>query len=159
MKNLPVELPFLFRIVLLMATLTLVAGCAHCPLCGAEWGATRNPPVRVLTPEIKTVSGSVSCLERVTVLPTFELKIKLVSLGSDGSILDVVAEQVVKSFAEFPVRFSFEYDSAKLSKSGTYGLAAELVSQGATLFKTDTQYKVLPDVTAPPVDLVIVRSK
>ena len=159
MKNSRVDFRCWFRVASMMASLVLVAGCAHCPLCGSPWGAASNPPVRIQAPEIKTVSGSVSCLERVTVLPTFELRIKLVSFGSDGSCLDVVAEEVVKSFAEFPVRFCFEYDNAKLSKSGTYGLAAELVSQGSTLFKTDTQYKVLPDGTPPQVDLVIVRSK
>ena len=54
-------------------------------------------------------------------------------------------------------RFAFAYDHARLLPTRSYGLEAELWSQGARLFRTDTQYRVCPDGPAAKADLVLVR--
>lgn len=137
----------------------VVAGCAHCPLCGGPWdgGEMITEPVRPA--EMMTISGSVSCMERVTILPTFELKVRLVSLDAPGGADAVIAEQVIKPVNEFPVHFSFEYDNSKLSDQGSYGLEAKLLSQDTVLFTTDTQYRVLTHGQSAQADIVIVRSR
>ena len=136
-----------------------VSGCAHCPLCGGEWGGGQMIAEPVKPAEMMTISGSVSCMERVTILPTFELKVRLVSLDAPNGADAVVAEQIIKPVNAFPVHFSFEYDKSKISDQGSYGLEAKLLSQDTVLFTTDTQYRVLTRGQSAQADIVIVRSR
>ncbi len=136
-------------------SLTLVAGCAHCPLCGSAWSSER-PLAPPKPPEMKTIAGTVSCLERVTLLPTFEIRVRLVSLSATESDRQVLAEQTIRAFSGFPVSFSVEYDKSLMRDSTPYGLVAELLSQGTPLYRTDTQYKITGN-GLESADLVIVR--
>ena len=141
----------------LALALALLAGCAHCPLCGGLWDRPA-PPVPVKPADMRTAAGTVACLERVAILPTFELKVMLVALDPCGSgAREVLAEQVLKPLAALPASFAFDYDHARLLPTRSYGLEAELWSQGARLFRTDTQYRVSPDGPAAKADLVLVR--
>ncbi len=140
--------------------LVFVAGCAHCPLCGGEWDTDKGTiSLQPKPPEMQTISGTVSCMERVTILPTFEIRVKLVSLCTTGGESLMLAEQTVQAFSGFPVAFRFEYDKSKMSEVVPYGLVAELLSQGTPLYRTDTQYKIDKNGSSEPVDLVIVRIK
>ena len=62
------------RLFLLGAAL-LAAGCSHCPVCGASWGAAERERAaaellaRAEVPPA-VVRGSVTTLERATLLPT-----------------------------------------------------------------------------------------
>ena len=49
------------------------------------------------------------------------------------------------------------YGHARLLPTRSYGLEAELWSQDACLFKTDTQYRVCPDGPTARADLVLMR--
>lgn len=148
-------------IVVRSVFLLSVSGCTNCPLCGGEWPADQDR--RVIEPvgpvEMRTIVGKVSCLERVTVLPTFEIRVQLVTLGSSTCENQVIAECLIPRFQEFPVPFELMYVHDDIETSRSYGLVAELLSQGASLFTTDTQYKVLFEASAPPYDLVLVRKK
>jgi len=137
-----------------------VPGCAHCPLCGGEWPSDRDRAKEDAGPvETHTIVGKVSCLERVTILPTFEIRVQLITLGSSTSERQVVVERVISGFHEFPVPFELVYASNQIETSRSYGLVAELLSQGTPLFATDTQYKVNLEESALPHDLLIVRDK
>ena len=70
---------------------------------------------------------------------------------------EVLAEQTLKPLVALPASFAFAYDHARLLPTRSYGLEAELWSQGARLFRTDTQYRVSPDGPAAKADLVLVR--
>ena len=137
--------------------LALLSGCAHCPLCGGPWERPA-PPVPVKPADMRTATGTVACLERVAILPAFELKVMLVALDPSGSaVREVLAEQTLKPLAALPASFAFDYDHTRLLPTRSYGLEAELWSQGARLFRTDTQYRVCPDGPAAKADLVLVR--
>lgn len=143
-----------------LALALVVAGCSHCPLCGGPWQRGDGDVCFVAAPpmDMRTVDGAVTCLERMAILPTFEVKVSLARLDTTSGKPEVVAEQTVGGFNSFPVPFSLEYDHSKLIEGATYGLMAELVSQGARLFCTDTQYKVISNGNGGPVELVIVRA-
>ena len=137
-----------------------VLGCAHCPLCGAAWPARGDRTTEDAGPVvIHTIVGKVSCLERVMILPTFEIRVQLVTLGSSTDERQVVAECLISEFQEFPVPFELIFTSDHIEKSVSYGLVAELLSQGTPLLATDAQYKVNVEESALPYDLVIVRNK
>lgn len=145
------------RLVSACLALALLSGCAHCPLCGGPWERPA-PPVPVKPADMRTATGTVACLERVAILPTFELKVMLVALDPCGSAeREVLAEQTLKPLVALPASFAFDYDHARLLPTRSYGLEAELWSQGARLFRTDTQYRVCPDGPAAKADLVLVR--
>ena len=149
--------PAFRRLAFACLALMLVSGCAHCPLCGGPWKRP-VPPAPVKPADMRSATGTVACLERVAILPTFELKVMLVALDPCGSgAREVLAEQVLKPLAALPASFAFDYDHARLMPTRSYGLEAELWSQGARLFRTDTQYRVSPDGPAAKADLVLVR--
>jgi uncharacterized lipoprotein YbaY len=135
----------------------LAGGCAHCPLCGGPW--KRPPAPAPATPaDWRTAEGTVACLERLALLPTFEVKVMLVALDPDGSAeREILAEQTLKPLTALPASFAFDYNHACLLPTRSYGLEAELWSQGTRLFRTDTQYRVRPDGPAAKADLVLVR--
>ncbi len=139
-------------------SLAFAAGCVHCPLCGGPWPSER-PLAPPKPPEMKTITGTVSCMERVTILPTFEIRVRLVSLGAPESESQVLAEQTIRGFSGFPVAFGLEYDKSRMADFAAYGLVAELLSQGTPLYRTDTQYKVTGNGSPEAADLVIVRIK
>lgn len=145
----------LVSIVLLAA---LAAGCSHCPLCGGEWGAAerarRAAEEAAKAPQPRTAAGSVSCPDRVTVLPTYRVRVKLVNLRTG----ETVADREEEGFAGFPWFFSLEYDARDLRKGDPHGLAAEVLSGDDVLYRTDTQYR-LPDAgSASGADLVVTRA-
>lgn len=145
------------RLAFACLVLALLVGCAHCPLCGGPWERPA-PPVPVKPADMRTATGTVACLERVAILPTFELKVMLVALDPSGTgVREVLAEQTLKPLAALPASFAFDYDHARLLPTRSYGLEAELWSQDARLFRTDTQYKVSAEGPAAKADLVLVR--
>lgn len=156
------------RTITLLAVAALaVAGCAHCPLCGGEWGAARKAAEAAAeaarAPKIETIQVSVSCLERITVLPTYVLRVFLVDAVTNKPVNDPATGEPLaiverNGFEAFPQNMTLSVDLRKTDARTPYGLSAELESQGTVLFRTDTQYRVLTDRTGV-VQLVLVRHK
>lgn len=142
---------------LLAATLFAAAGCATCPFCGSTL-KDKDTDTQEFTrlADMRAIEGTVSCIERVAILPTFKINIRLVRIDTEDLKPLVLAEQTINDFKEFPVAFSLEYDHSLIREKGTYGLVADMSSQGTVLFSTDTQYKVLTG-DAGKMDLVIMR--
>lgn len=147
------------RLLLLAALAATAAGCSHCPVCGASWGAAERERLaaeiaaRPALPPA-TVRGSVTTLERATLLPTYRLRIRLLDL-SDGSVL---ADAEATGLSGLPHFFELSCPGEKIRPNGSYGLAAELLAGDETIFKTDTQYRVLTRGAPASADLVLVRA-
>lgn len=134
------------------------AGCSHCPVCGASWGAAERERLAALQaakPAAAPVSvrGSVTTIERVTLLPTYRLRIRLVDLSSGA----VLAENEATGLASFPHFFELACPGESIRTNGSYGLSAELLSGDEPIFRTDTQYRVLTRGSGTSADLVLVR--
>ena len=137
----------------------LAAGCSHCPVCGASWGAAereRAAAELAARPKIPpaTVRGSVTTLERATLLPTYRLRLRLLDLSSG----EVLAEREETGLASLPHFFELTCPGESIRPTGSYGLAGELLSGDDTIFRTDTQYRVLTRGAGPSADLVLVRA-
>ena len=145
----------LSSLVLLAA---FAAGCSHCPLCGGEWGAAERARLAAeeaaKAPRPRSVSGTVSCPERVTVLPNYVVRAKLANLRTGET---VVAKEEA-GFSGFPWFFTLEFDEKDLRKGENYGLVAEVLAGDAVLYRTDTQYRLPETGAAEGVDLVVTRS-
>lgn len=147
------------RLLFLAVLALLAAGCSHCPVCGASWGAAERErqaariAARPVLPPV-TVRGSVTTLERTTLLPTYRLRLRLLDL-SDGGVL---ADAEVTGLSGLPHFFELVCPGEKIRPNGSYGLAAELLSGDETIFRTDTQYRVLTRGAPASADLVLVRA-
>ena len=136
----------------------LAAGCSHCPLCGGEWGAAERARLAAeeaaKAPQPRRAEGTVSCPDRVTVLPTYRIRVRLVDLRTG----DPVAEKEEEGFAGFPWFFALEYDAKDLRKGDPHGLVAEVLAGDAVLYRTDTQYRLPETGSVAGADLVVTRS-
>ena len=136
----------------------LAAGCSHCPLCGGEWGAAERARLAAeeaaRAPRPRTAAGTVSCPDRVTVLPTYRIRVRLVDLRTG----DLVVEKEEEGFAGFPWFFALEYDAKDLRKGDPHGLVAEVLAGDAVLYRTDTQYRLPETGSVAGADLVVTRS-
>lgn len=138
----------------------LLTGCAHCPVCGTPWELTgrnhnTNQSAQPETPQLNTIQGSITCIERVTPLPSYRLKVRLIDLESQQEC----AAQELGSFQGFPVFFSIVYNEKDVDDSHQYGLVCDLTSRGVPLYSTDTQYRVF-NKNAPKnaeINLVLTR--
>ncbi len=146
----------LFPVLFLAA---LAAGCSHCPLCGGEWGAAARARLAAeeaaRAPRPRAVSGTVSCPDRVTVLPTYRVRVRLVDLRTGETI--VAKEE--EGFPGFPWMFRLDFDAKDLRGAGPHGLVAEVLSGDDVLYRTDTQYRLPESESAASVDLVVTRSR
>jgi len=146
------------RLFLLGAAL-LAAGCSHCPVCGASWGAAERERAaaellsRAEVPPA-VVRGSVTTLERATLLPTYRLRLRLLDLSSGA----VLAEREETGLSSLPHFFELSCPGEDIRPTGSYGLAAELLAGDETIFRTDTQYRVLTRGAGASADLVLVRA-
>ncbi|MBQ9725897.1 MAG: YbaY family lipoprotein [Kiritimatiellae bacterium] len=147
------------KILALSAAALLAAGCSHCPVCGASWGAAERERLaaeRALRPEAPPVSvrGTVTTLERATLLPTYRLRLRLLDLSSG----EALATKEETGLSALPHAFEFACPGEAIRPNGSYGLSAELLADGETIFRTDTQYRVLTRGAGPSADLVLVRA-
>ena len=155
-------LPILRRAAARGALLLLLAGaagCAHCPLCGGEWGAAERARLAAeeaaRAPRPRTAAGSVTCIDRVTVLPTYRVRVRLVNLRTG----ETAGSSESDAFEGFPWFFELGYDAKDLRKGDPYGLAAELLAGEEVLYRTDTQYAFPAEDGVAGVDLVVSRTR
>lgn len=137
-----------------VGTLVLV-GCAHCPLCGGEWGGGAVPEsAAVAAPRIVEVSGSVSCPERVAVLPTYGLRVSL-TRASTGEVL---AQSLFSPIGSFPAFFALQYDAAATDDGEPLLLSAQLLSGDSPILGTDCDSCIRSGVAVRGTDLVLSRA-
>ena len=160
MNNLPASSKTALRSSLPILAALLLAGCAHCPVCGTPWdvaGRNRNfqNDAETEPPKLNTIQGTITCIERVTPLPGYRLKVRLIDLESQQEC----AAQDLGAFKGFPVFFSIVYNEKDVDNTHQYGLVCDLTSRGVPLYSTDTQYRVFnkkgPDNTE--FNLVLTR--
>lgn len=139
-----------------LAMAVMAAGCSHCPVCGGEWGAARLAAAmreKKVEPRIVEVSGSVSCPERIAVLPTYRLRVRLARSGDQKA----VAESMFAPIGSFPAFFLLQYDAAAYGADETLRLSAELLSGDTAILSTDVGAGIRAGEVARGIDLVLVR--
>ena len=106
-------------------------------------------------PALAVVSGSAVTLERVTLLPTYRLVVRLVDLTSGAT----VAEDSSEGLSALPWAFELEYPASAVLPNRSYGVVAELRTGDAVLFRTDTQYPVAAGRDAQVGEMILVRRR
>lgn len=130
-------------------------GCTSCLLCGRPYEQEKE---EILAPvEMKNLTGTVSCLQRIPVLATYELTIKLCYTEDLTGEVKVMAEKTISNFNSFPVEFSLEYNDAMLKKDSIYYVDAYVSSRGIKLLQADSKLEVLTRGARSIADIVLVR--
>ena len=130
-------------------------GCTSCLLCGCPYEQENKV---IQTPvEMKILTGTVSCLQRIPVLATYELTIKLCYTEDLTGEVKVVAEKTITNFNNFPVEFSLEYNNALLKQESVYYMDAYVSSRGIKLLQADSKLEVLTRGARSVADIVLVR--
>ncbi|MBO7299587.1 MAG: YbaY family lipoprotein [Kiritimatiellae bacterium] len=106
---------------------------------------------------MKILTGTVSCLQRIPVLATYELTIKLCYTEDLTGEVKVVAEKTITNFNNFPVEFSLEYNNALLKQESVYYMDAYVSSRGIKLLQADSKLEVLTRGARSVADIVLVR--
>lgn len=130
-------------------------GCTSCLLCGRPYEQEKE---EILAPvEMKNLTGTVSCLQRIPVLATYELTIKLCYTEDLTGEVKVMAEKTISNFNSFPVEFSLEYNDAMLNKDSVYYVDAYVSSREIKLLQADSKIEVLTRGARSVADIVLVR--
>lgn len=132
-------------------------GCTSCPLCGRSYNQENQQ--MIIQKDMKNLTGTVSCLQRIPVLVTYELTIKLCYTENITGEVKVVAEKTISNFNAFPVEFSLEYDNASLRKDSVYYVDAYVCSRGIKLLQADSKLEVLTRGARSFADVVLVRAE
>ncbi len=130
-------------------------GCTSCPLCGRAYEQENTPAALPL--DVKILTGTVSCMQRIPVLATYELTIRLYYIENLTGETKVVAEKTISNFNAFPVEFSLEYNNALLKKDSVCYVDAEVCSRGVKLLQADSKLEVITRGAKSFADVVLVR--
>lgn len=133
-------------------------GCATCLLCGQprNHNAIKAAP-GTLPLVLPSLQGTVTYLQRVAMPPSADVVLTLWDLTGNGQAPQPVAEKLLQQPGQVPVEFSWTLEAAPLDPRHEYALRAKIVVDGAVLFATDTDYRVLTLGHPSTVQLVLSR--
>ena len=100
-----------------------------------------------------TFTGEVTYRERIALPPRAELWVTLVSLPRATPVVSAAAN--VGPSGQVPLQYSLHVRSDVIATGGSYGLLAEIRSEGRTLFRNSQPVPV--DVIAPLPTLILVN--
>ncbi len=104
-----------------------------------------------------SVTGTVTYRERIALAPdaTVQVQLRDTSLQDTASIL--IAEQVIRSPGQVPIKFRIDYNREDLDPRNTYSISARIMGpDGRLLFINDTAYDVITRGNPDKVDLLLV---
>ena len=116
-----------------------------------------GPAPRKAAPPNGFVTGTVTYRERIALSPGATLVVQLrdVSLQDASSIL--IAEKVIPSPGQLPIKFRVKHKRADLDQRNTYSITARIKeSDGRLAFVNDTAYEVITRGNPNKVDMVLV---
>ena len=112
------------------------------------------------TPLSLTVTGSVTYLQRIAMLPNADVEVFLWdALGNPTSSVPViVASALVSRPGTVPVSFSITLDPALHNPRHDYFLTGRIVIGDTVLFETDTHYPALAKGQTNAIPMILVRA-
>lgn len=102
-----------------------------------------------------TFSGDVTYRQRIALPPNAQLRVTLVTLGTDGEAKPVAgATALISTPGQVPLAFAFDVRSNVVSASGQYGLSAEILSGNIVVFRDAAPVPVDIEAIAPVTIIV-----
>ena len=109
-----------------------------------------------LNAETRTVTGTVTYLQRLALPPTAVIEVKLQDVSLADAPAKVIAEQTYNlGQRQVPVPFSLNFDPAKIDPKHTYAVSARITVDGKLVFISDKSYPVLTQGSSSQAELVL----
>lgn len=153
-----------WKILRLCAALVPAAGCV-CSVCEKHKISWLSPHKDNVSADCHEetgkgyIFGTVTCFDKVTMLPSYVLFVRLYDIGRLSGVEELIAERQYQLDSGFPDTYALEYDKAKILPGGTYVMRAAVVLHGSELFRTDIDYKVLTYGSGNRADMVLITAK
>lgn len=113
------------------------------PTVGATGSAAVEEGTGVARRPLPVVSGEIYVRERIAFPAGTVVGIRVVRLGAGGSVTGMVAAVELPAPRHLPIPFEVVCDPDSIEEGGTYGLEAEIVRGGSTVFTTAGPMPVL----------------
>jgi putative lipoprotein len=102
------------------------------------------------------VTGTVTYLERVALLPAAVVKIQLVDVSRADAPAVVLVEQIIPTGGEqAPFFFEIPFDPSEIKANHTYAVQSRIEEDGRLRFISDQRYAVITRNAPMHVDMVL----
>jgi len=122
------------KLLLLLAGLTVLFGCAHTPPTG-------------------TILGTIFYRERMMLPPNAKIIITLENVSKMDVTAEVIASTTLKPEGGPPYAFKLEYDPATITDQGRYGLRVRIEADGKLMFINKQHIPAFEE----PLDIMVSR--
>jgi putative lipoprotein len=90
-----------------------------------------------------SITGIVSCRERIALLLQDEVEIKLLDVSQQDALATVIAKHNITPQRQMPVPFKISYDPAKINPTHIYAVQARILRNGQVYFISTTPRYVI----------------
>jgi putative lipoprotein len=135
------------RISLLLSALVVFACFTSC--------TKKAPSTSPSGPAMSKITGTITYVQKSALPPDALVEVQLLDVSRQDVAGDVVGEQTIVSPGQVPIRFSVEYDPAKIIPDHTYAIQARILSGGKLLFVNSTKYNVITNGNPTKVEVIV----
>ena len=137
-----------------------LSGCLFFGSSKPDQEPSSDPKGGEATPALLTVTGTVTYLQRIAMLPNADVEVFLWdALGNPTSSAPViVASTRIERPGTVPVTFSMTLDPALHNPRHDYYLTGRIVIGDTVLFETDTHYPALVKGQTNAIPMILVRA-
>lgn len=121
--------------------------------------STRKAPTAQAGPAMSKVTGSITYLQKITLSPDALVEVQLLDVSKQDASGEVVGEQTIVNPGQVPIRFSVEYDPARITASHTYGIKVRILSGGELQWISTAAYPVITNDNPVYVDVIVEPAK
>lgn len=112
-----------------------------------------------LNPEMGSVTGTVSYLQRIALPPEAVIDVQLQDVSLADARAKVIAEQeITLGQRQVPVAFEVKYAAAKIEANHKYAMSARITVGGKLWFASDKAYPVLTAGNPTQVEMILKQA-
>lgn len=101
------------------------------------------------------IDGSITYLQRIALPKGAMIIVELFELSSAGATAALVARRSFPAESQVPIPFRLDYDTSRISSTGTYGIRGRILVDGALWFVNNQPEPVLTRGNPSSVQIVV----
>jgi putative lipoprotein len=101
------------------------------------------------------IDGSITYPQRITLPRGAKIVMELFELSGDGGTNTLVTRRTFAAESQVPIPFRLDYDRSRISSTGTYGIRARILVDGALWFVNSAPEPVLTRGNPATVQIVV----
>jgi putative lipoprotein len=155
------------KLRLTLATITmavmLMTSCAKSATAPAVTSTsqrtTTSTSTTMTTVASASVTGTVTYLEKIALLPGAVINVRLQGRPAPGAAPDIIGEQsITTSGRQVPIPFEITYNPAVIDPGRIYTVGASITVGGQLMFASDKDYPVITRGNLSAADIIVKRT-